>query len=316
MDQKAHLRYLPREEKLLELEENNGLIIKDREFVSSLIEEIGFDALIGSYRSYFVDPANSKYVIPTTFEDIYALYVLDEGLMENATHDLARFESKIRQIIAFSFVELYGDNQNAYLDSANYNPKSKNDMKELGKLFVTLSKAAMGNTSHNFLLSQKRAHKNVPLEMAMRIFSFGQLSIFYNLLHPALQNKIAKFFPDVDREDLGRYLRCLNIFRNICAHHSENLFSFRFTIDFPDKPVHQALGIKKTDRTYEFGKKDYFGSMIAFKYLLTDKEFFEYAYKVMLLIDKYFFNSKRLKDELFDLLGFPPNWLDILVVSK
>lgn len=316
MDQKKHIRYLKQEEKLMELEEKNGLIIPDRDFMEKTIETIGYDALIGIYKPYFVNPLDQKYALPTTFGDILALYSLNESMGEATYHHLSRFEPKFRGIASACFVEAYGNNQKAYLEPNNYNAVSNNEKKELARLLDALDSAASKNTSHDYLVVQRAVHKNVPLGMAMKTFMFSQTGIFYNLLHPFLQSKIAKFYLGVSRENLGQYLKCLTIFRNICVHRGEDLLSFRLSLDFPDAPVHQRMGISKVGRNYVQGKKDYFGVMIAFKYLLAEEEFAEYVKEVKFLIDEYLSASQRLKGELFDYLGFPSNWLDVVKIPS
>lgn len=73
-----------------------------------------------------------------------------------------------------------------------------------------------------------------------------------------------------------RYLTTLTFFRNVCAHN-ERLFFYRLRRnDFPDKALHQKLEIPVRKEHYTCGKRDYFGVVIAFRYLLPGNSFKEY----------------------------------------
>ena len=76
-----------------------------------------------------------------------------------------------------------------------------------------------------------------------------------------------------------RYLNNLTFFRNVCAHN-ERLFSHRLIQrDFPDTPLHAKMGIPKHGNQYIQGKSDYFGLVIAFRYLLPREDFLAYNYR-------------------------------------
>lgn len=58
--------------------------------------------------------------------------------------------------------------------------------------------------------------------------------------------------------------------------HNERLYSFRIQIDFPDTILHEKLGITKKGIQYLLGKRDLFGLVIAFRFLLPKKDFLEF----------------------------------------
>lgn len=307
-------QFLTYEEQISRLK-GKHLIIIDEEGAKKALSEIGYYELIGGYKAPFIHPLTRRYLGGTTFEDVLALYVLDKRLRIFVYGYLCDFEQLMHQRISYGFCLYYGDRQSAYLDPNNYNLKSKNYEKAVERLTIALSNAVNSNSTHDYIVYQREKHGNVPLWVIMKTFSFGQLSTFYMVLSPSVQNEVAKSFPKVTRQDLEQYFKCLTIFRNICAH-SERLFSFRLQADFPNTETHKNLGIRKDGRRYVLGKNDFFGLVIAFKYLFPEEKFRTFIEGLKTFIDEYFLTSQRLKGTLFDYLGFPSNWTDVAKVPK
>lgn len=307
-------RFLTYDEQMGELD-RHGLIITDRGKAKETLSRIGYRDLIGEYKRPFIDPETRKYLGNTTFDDILALYDFDKNLRNYDYGLFGDIETHLRQVISYSFCQLYGINQSAYLDLNNYNIVSNNQQKAAEQLLVPLANVVESNTTHEYIVHQREKYGNVPIWAIMKHFSFGQLSTFYSLLPTTLQYKIVKHFPGVLENDLGQYLKCLTPFRNICAH-GDKLFSFRLQLDFPDTKVHKNLGIELKGKQNVYGKHDFFGLVIAFKYLLPDNEFRKYVAGLKTIIADYFLASQRLKDDLFGYLGFPSNWEDILDCEK
>lgn len=147
--------------------------------------------------------------------------------------------------------------------------------------------------------------------MLTNTLTYGQISRFYALLPFQLQSGISKDFPGVNEKNLERYLKILTLFRNVCAHN-ERLYSFRTQIDFPDTMLHQKLNIPKKGNQYLSGKRDLFGLVIAFRYLLPKQDFLEFKHALISIINKYIKNSGQISESsLLDIMGFPANWKDI-----
>lgn len=292
-----------------------GLIILDEEGAKKTLKGIGYYDLIHGYRGPFIDPDTRLYIGNTTFEDILALYLFNKRIRLVSYGYMGDFEMAMHEAISYSFCQVYGDDQTAYLDPDNFNLKSNKRMKAFSHLREGLTDLVMHNRTHEYVAYQRKVHGNVPLWVAMKTFSFGQLSTFYSLLPFGLQSRIIKRFPFICENDLEQYLKCFTFFRNVCAHNGR-LFSFRIENHFPDTQTHRHLGIPKDGKNFVLGKQDYFGLVIAFKYLLPEDEFRKFVYEVKTVIDEYFLLSQRLKNSLFDYLGFPSNWLDVVDVPK
>lgn len=113
----------------------------------------------------------------------------------------------------------------------------------------------------------------------------------------------------MSEKSLARYLNCMTLFRNVCAHN-ERLFSFKLIkVEFPDTPIHKKMGLPTKGNQYTIGKKDYFGLVIAFRYMLSRKDFLQFKRNLKKLIDSYCRKSKHLtRSELLKQMGMPKNW--------
>ena len=72
--------FLSFEDQLNKLETEKGLAISDRAYAEQKLREIGYFGLIGGYKGPFKNPTTKKYNDGVAFEDIVALYKLDENL--------------------------------------------------------------------------------------------------------------------------------------------------------------------------------------------------------------------------------------------
>lgn len=251
-----------------------NLIINDQQKASSALENIGYFALIGGYKTPFINPMTRKYENNATFEDILALYEFDKNLRHLTFKYICTFESHMRQLVSYAFCQIHGENQANYLSTSSYNVTNKNQH-QVQRLIKTLDYQANQNCDRAYLVHQRKTYKNVPLWVLMNTLTFGQLSHFYAYLPYNIQTDISKSFPTVNEHELGKYLETLTLFRNVCAHN-ERLYCYRLgNLDFPNKSIHAKLGIPQKGSQYLQGKKDLFGLVIAFRYLLSKQDFLQ-----------------------------------------
>lgn len=300
--------YLTIEQQLKVLTDNKGLIISDMNTAREVLKDIGYFSLIGGYKRNFINPMTRKYEIPTTFEDILSLYRFDESLRQLTFGYLNRIEQKIQNLVADSFCSTYGEMQSFYLNPASYSPK-KAYIKGIHKLINILANIANNNTDHDYLIHQRNIYGNVPLWVTTHAMTFGQLSNMFSFLNPREKGKVSKNYQHVSEKELEQYLSALTLFRNTCAH-KERLFSFRLRKrNFPDTVLHAKMNIPKKGSQYTQGKADYFGLVIAFRYLLPRADFLKFKSSLKRLIDSYCKRNTRLsKSDLLNAMGMPSAW--------
>lgn len=242
-----------------------------------------------------------------SFEDILALYYFDLSLREIMFKYLCKVERTMKQLISYTFCNKHGEQQSAYLNPCNYNNIPKN-VSAITYLIQILDYHANHNKEHEYVLHQRNVYHNVPLWVLINALTYGQISKFYALLPFQMQSNISKEFPGVNEKNLERYLKILTLFRNVCAHN-ERLYSFRTQIDFPNSPLHHKLGLPQKGNQYLLGKRDLFGAVIAFRYLLSRQDFLDFKHSLIRTLNDYTRNSGRIsEDKLLSIMGFPPNW--------
>ena len=299
--------YLTIDQQIQKLSDDKGLIISDTIFAKSMLTNVGYFSLIGGYKNLFTNPMTRKYDTATTFEDVVALYQFDDELRYLTFKYLMKVEQKLRQLISDSFCSYYGEQQIFYLSAGSYNSNHKT-LPDINKLISMLDYHANRNIEKAYLVHQRNTYHNVPLWVTTKVLTFGQLSKFYQLLRSRQQSDISKCYEHVTEKNLGQYLTNLTLFRNVCAHN-ERLFSFKIQRDFPDTVLHQKLKIPQKGNQYLMGKRDYFGLVIALRYLLPKRDFLVFKKALIGLIKAYTKSSTRISEaQLLSQMGFPSNW--------
>lgn len=81
---------------------------------------------------------------------------------------------------------------------------------------------------------------------------------------------------------------------------------------FRDTKLHDKLGIPKKGIQYVYGKRDLFGVVIAFRYLLPKESFLDFKSSLIKVLHTYHRQSSQLAEqELLTIMGFPLNWTSV-----
>lgn len=309
---KPFITYAAQVEKL---RDEKNLIITDVNYAEKSLQNISYYALIGGYKHPFIDIHTRKYVNNARFEDIVALYELDEELRGIFFKYLCRVERRVRSAISYYFCQKHGERQEEYLNADNYNNTSKNQ-KGIEKLVKMLDKMAKQNKDHEYLVYQRNKYQNVPLWVIMNTLTFGQISKMFEFIPQNMQGKICQDFGTVKKNEMIKYLKVLTLFRNVCAHN-ERLFSYHTYIDIPDTLLHEKLSIPKNGSKYRYGKNDLFSVVIVFRYLLPKEDFIAFKNEMIHILNNYEKQKLNLeKNVLFEYMGFPDNWKNITKYRK
>ena len=74
--------FLTYQQQISILKSGKHLIVQNQDYAEKTLQQIGYFALIGGYKSPFKNPTTKKYRDGIAFEDIVALYKFDENLRE------------------------------------------------------------------------------------------------------------------------------------------------------------------------------------------------------------------------------------------
>lgn len=192
-------------------------------------------------------------------------------------------------------------------------PSRSND---ISKLIGILTSLANKNSDYPYINHQRLNYGNVPLWVLVNGLTFGTLSKFYALVKPDIRTKISENFDAIKEKQLAQYLKVITKFRNVCAHN-ERLFSFQTKNDIPNTILHEKLSIPQKGTQYLYGKRDLFALVIAFRYLLSDEDFKKFKRSLSLIFSDYLSKEHSLSQEdIYALMGFPPNWKNITRYKK
>lgn len=291
------------------LQNEKHLLITDKKLAEDILKHVGYFPLMGGYKHLFRIPLTKKYKDGTSFEEILALYTFDSDLRELFFKYLLQIERHLRSLMSYYFSEAYGESQSAYLNIDNFN-NTRRTHNTVSRLIATLHRAVSTN-DYEYINYYRSTYGNIPLWVLINVLTFGNLSKMYQVFPQSLQSKICRNFGIINRRQMEQFLSVLTKFRNVCAH-GERLFTYRTMDNISDLPLHQKLSIPKNGIQYQYGKKDLFAVVIAFRYLIPDKDFRSFKSKLSRLIDKISNELTHIENhELLERMGFPPNWKDI-----
>lgn len=308
-------KFFSYEQQLHFLQEEKELTIPDLDYAHEMLRRYGYYSLIGGYKDKFKDQDGYKYRSDVCFNDIVALYEFDEELRGLFLKYIQKIEKQLKSQIAYYFCEKYGEKQEAYLLSSNYNSVEKNK-KNVEKLIGILKNYTNGRTNYDYINHAIDEHNNLPLWVLINALTMGNVSKFYSLLQYDVQTKISLNYIGINENQLAKLLNNLTIFRNICAH-GERLYCCRIKQSIPTLSLHRKLGIPQIGHEYKYGKHDLFAAVLAMRYLLPNDVFLRFKAELTRLIDKYLKHTTCfLEYDVLEFMGFPTNWKKVTLYRK
>lgn len=202
-----------------------GLIIENAGKTDTLLKSVGYHTIINSYRQPFLQE-NGDFIKGTSFEDIYAISKFDKlhrRIIQNFTEDV---EQQLSQIACRSFLEVYGDDPEKYLNQKNYRKIKSEKAKKL--FFKNLRYPALYDDSNPFRHYREK-YTGVPLWISMTKWDLGTLIHFIKFQKTKVKLMIfQEFFTDgvydaLSKDDewqtfFSSYLALLLKFRNRSSH--------------------------------------------------------------------------------------------------
>lgn len=302
-------------EQIEKLKNEKNLLVPNENYAEQMLEKWGYYSLIGGYKKLFKHAASGKYRYGVTFEEIVALYQFDEELRTLFLKYILHVERHIKSLISYYFCEKYGERQQEYLKTLNYNLTKKNSS-DINRMIYSIQQAISLPSRYTYITHHANKYGNIPLWVAMNVLTFGQVSKMYQYAPNNIQNKISKKFDGVTERELHQFITVVARCRNICAH-GERLFSFRSKETIPDTALHKKLKIAWKKGQYAQGKQDLFAIVIALRYLISDNEFKGFKAVLKRLMNHVLKSCPHItKEQLYAEMGFPENWDSIARYKK
>jgi abortive infection bacteriophage resistance protein len=222
--------YLPVADQLA-LIKRRGMVISDDALAQSYLNRIGYYRLSGYWYPYRKsEVVDGKRIVlddfreGTKFSEIVDLYVFDKRLRLLMLDVIERIEIALRVQITLQLGKRGSD--------------AHRDPSALHGNFSVRKDRLTGDTEHDkwllrhdeaFSRSREEFAKHFktkyvgekpPIWIAAELWDFGAMSVLYSGMKRPDQEAVAWMFSVNSPDLMASWLRCINVARNICAHHS------------------------------------------------------------------------------------------------
>ncbi len=235
-----------------------------------------------------------------TFQNIMDIYNFDERLRALLLYAIQRIEIKIKSVYTYYFTEKHG--ALGYLDSTLFTNNS-----EYAKIIAKTEQQKDNRKSHEPFLQHfiEDLHEDIPLWAYIDLFTISDISKFYTISEKDIQESVAKHFGLIHKNGtdiMRKYLHCMTILRNLCAHGSR-IYN-RLFITKPSLNKNELLTLRKDENGNPDNSRA-FGYILNMRRLLSEPEFSEFRSELIDLCNKYpFIDMKHY--------GFCDDWKTVL----
>ncbi|MFW3589353.1 Abi family protein [Vagococcus fluvialis] len=219
-------------EKQLDLFEDRGMVVSNREKALVKLETIGYYKIKEfSYPlALSEDPLSFDNV---NFNDIVTRYYQDKNLRIYLLHAIEKIEVSIKTRLSYVIGKKYG--AFGYLNFSNWYQIDKSiDMKQAisnrkrdESKFKDDLKAKVSRSSSIDINKECNLENGFPsIWLAVDVLTFGDIVFMLKNMTNKNLREIADFY-DCSNSELKSWMSCLNFVRNMCAHNS-NVIDIRF----------------------------------------------------------------------------------------
>ena len=282
---------------------SRGVIIKRPKWAKQIIRTVNYYNLINGYKEPFLQIGTTyeKYITGTTLEEIYALYEFDRKLRIITLEYILEIEKQVKSLIAYCFSKVHGHKN--YLNLENFDTQGIKKYNQVCDLLSSLYKKISLNIDKDLSVSHYVNGKNyLPLWVLVNTLSMGDNSKFYSNMKQQERNDVARRLKwGVRDHQLASCLFFLSTIRNRCAH-DERLYSYLSYIDLCNNKYFRYFHrISDTN--------NYFGVMVAFKMILTDKRYQAYHQQMEHLFSELDSHLSTISvKKIRGIMGIPNNW--------
>lgn len=294
---------------------SKGLTINDEEEARDILLKENYFFINGYRRVLMVSSKEKKFVKGATFDELYAIFMFDRELRNILFKNLLIIENNIKSIISYKLSIKYGYKEKNYLKESNFTTDNK-DKRRVNDVINKMKRQIRVNSqNHSATLHYITNYGYIPLWVLVKVLSFGLINELYGILKPEDQKEIADLY-GIEMEDMEVYLSLLANYRNLCAHE-DIVFDHRTQKYISNTKYHNELKIKQDEfGEYIKGKNDIFALIIILKQMLTKDEFMHMMDEINLKLQDLTWQIKSIKiEKLYDTLGFPGNYMDLINIE-
>lgn len=294
---------------------SKGLTINDEEEARNILLKENYFFINGYRRVLMVSSKEKKFVKGATFDELYSIFMFDRELRNILFKNLLIIENNIKSIMSYKLSVKYGYKEKNYLKESNFTTDNK-DKRRVNDVINKMKRQIRVNSqNHSATLHYVTNYGYIPLWVLVKVLSFGLINELYGILKPEDQKEIADLY-EIEMEDMEVYLSLLANYRNLCAHE-DIVFDHRTQKYISNTKYHNELKIKQDEfGEYIKGKNDIFALIIILKQMLTKDEFMHMMDEINLKLQDLSWQIKSVKiEKLYDTLGFPENYMDLINIE-
>ena len=234
----------------LELLPSRGMLIRDSGRAMRKLSQVGYYRLSGFWYTSRILRSSDEglsfrsddFLLGTSFEQAYDLYLFDKKLRLLMMDALERIEIHIRSVIAHEV----GRNDPLAYRNKNYINQRFLDDSAVSTFDKWLCKQdqKIRESRDECIIWHLKQQKEIPFWVAVETWDFGQMSKYYAMLNGGMQAKIIKRMQLDNKQMLTKWLQCLNLLRNRCAHHSRIWNRKHPAVQIPQSDFFKGLKIE------------------------------------------------------------------------
>ncbi|WP_163136175.1 Abi family protein [Bacillus subtilis] len=268
----------------LEILKERGLYIEDADEALLILKRINYYRLTG-YMLFM--KKNDEFYPGSSFGQAVRMYEFDEKLRRILLGVVEYIEVSFRAKLAYYFSETH--EPLGYQNSENF------EFEEAHQEFMSYLKDKITKSRELFVMHHKKQYgSQLPLWVAVELFTMGMLSKFYKNMKTEDQKVIAKNVFGINPGVLSQNLQSITILRNTCAHYSR-VYNKKFS----------AGGVKLPSKIKNSLNKDKLAAFFyIFKNMLPEIEWRRFFNAFNVLVDEY--------DDVvkYEHMGFYDGWQD------
>ena len=276
----------------ISLLKSRGLTISDDEQAKYILSCINYYRFSG-YLFGFRDKSTGMYPQDLTFAQVKRIYDFDRRLTKTLLFALEDIEETLKTRLSYTVTSCYPEDSLVYLNASIY--RNHNSFVEFQSLFFSAVKKNKGLpfVKHHI----EKYGGNLPMWVAVELFTMGNLHAVYNNLISPLQKKIAKQY-GTGPNQLKNWIRNLTYTRNHLAHNMRI-----YDYDFARSPMqckNHPFPCEKTNRIFD--------QVFIMCVMYSDhEEWTNYIVPELSALFEEYSDVIQLQN-----IGFPENWKDIL----
>ena len=311
-------------EEQIEILKNRRLLFENEQAAKQNLIRYGYYEIINGYKTPLIDKEKSTkskevYKENSTFEHIFSLYQMDNGIQESVRNATMIFEQIVKTSLAYHLSEKYGHLESNYLANKNFKTGKIDHLGNSQLYYLQLKFQKILNEELEPYKHYREEHGHIPAWILLKGTSLGNIKIFFSLQRKDIKTKIIQtvlnLSPLIDSEDypsvIYNYFTALlnlsHLFRNRASHNGR-IYNYKanYTHTPYFKSIHDEMGISKSKfKNERLGQNDLY-TLLYFLRAIDDPEpYIKLKVGLIFCIEKHISIYPEDKEFILKQIGVP-----------